>query len=177
MDYLNFNLQCNDFGQIKFIADWLGFILDCKSTLVDPSRKKHQHLTVIHKSPYSAEFIVNLNKYWRGTILHFKRKHAQLFYDNLKFKKLNWSVFDLMSINVGRLDLCYDRKLKSTDKDLHLFFEDSYKQIDSKKNNPTAKIGTNILRIGKRSSSNFFRVYLRSNGKELGFEIKLKKLW
>ena len=79
--------------------------------------------------------------------------------------------------NVGHIvDLCYDRKLKANDKDLHLFFEDSYKQVNSKKNNPTAKIGNNILRVGKRSSSNFFRVYLKSNGKELRFEIELKKI-
>jgi hypothetical protein len=40
-----------------------------------------------------------------------------------------------------------------------------------------AKIGNNILRIGKRSSSNFFRIYLKSNGRELRFKIELKNLW
>ena len=37
------------------------------------------------------------------------------------------------------------------------------------------KIGNNILRVGKRSSSNFFWVYLKPNGRELQFEIELKK--
>ncbi len=85
----------------------------------------------------------------------------------MQFQKLDWSIFDLTFINLGRVDLCYNRELKENDKDLHLFFENSYKQINSKNDNPTAKIGNNILRIGKRSSSNFFRIYLKSNGKEL----------
>jgi DNA relaxase NicK len=93
----------------------------------------------------------------------------------LQFQKIDWSIFDLTSTNLGRVDLCYDRELKANDKDLHLFFENSYKQINSKNDNPTAKLGNNILRIGKRSSSNFFRVYLKPNGKELRFEIELKK--
>ena len=78
------------------------------------------------------------------------------FYEDLKFQKLDWYIFDLPYTNKGRVNLCYDRELKANDKDLHLFFEDSYKEINSKKNNSTTKIGTNILRIGKRSSSNSF---------------------
>ena len=43
----------------------------------------------IVKSHYSAEFTVNSNKYWKGTIIRFPGNHAQLFYDDLKFKKLD----------------------------------------------------------------------------------------
>lgn len=93
----------------------------------------------------------------------------------MQFQKLDWSIFDLTFTNLGRVDLCHDRELKENDKNLHLFFENSYKQINSKNENLTAKLGNNILRIGKRSSSNFFRVYLKPNGKELRFEIELKK--
>jgi len=154
VDYLSFNFQFNNFKQIEIIANLLADTFRCKSTLVDQLSKKRHQLTEINKSRYSAEFTVNLNMYWRGTTLSFKGNHAQLFYDDLKFQKLDWFIFDLRSTNLGRIDLCYDRKLKANDKDLHLFFEDSYKQINSKKNNPTAKICNNILRVGKRSSSN-----------------------
>ena len=65
--------------------------------------------------------------------------------------------------------------MKQGDKDLNLFFENSFKRINSKKDNRRAKIDNNILRVGKRSSSNFFRVYLKPNGGELRFEIELKK--
>lgn len=175
VDYLSFNFQFNNLKEIEIIANWLAATFHCKSTLLDQSSKKRYPLTEIAKSHYSAEFTVNSSRYWKGTIISFKGSHAQLFYDDLKFQKLDWSVFDLTSTNLGRIDLCYDRKLKANDKDLDIFFEDSCREINSKKKNPTAKIGTNILRIGKRSSSNFFRVYLKSNGKELRFEIELKK--
>lgn len=175
VDYISFNIQSNDFKQIEIIANYLVNTFNCKSTLIDQSTKTRYQLTETNKNRYSAEFAVNLNKYWKGTILRFKGKNADWFYTDLKFQKLDWSVFDLTSTSLGRVDLCYDRKIKANDKDLHLFFKDSYEQIDSKKCNPTIKIGTNILRIGKRSSSNFFRVYLKPNGKELRFEVELKK--
>ena len=174
IDYLSLNLQFNNIKQIKRVA---GFLTDlgCESRLVDQSSGKRYLLTKIHKSRYSAEFVVNLNKYWKGTSLRFKGKHAQCFYHDLRFQQLDWCVFDLTSTNLGRIDLCYDRELKETDKDLHLFFENSYNCINNKSGMPTAKLGNSILRIGKRSSCNFFRVYLKPNGKDLRFEIELKK--
>ena len=84
-------------------------------------------------------------------------------------------MFDFEDTNLGQVNLCYDRKLKVSDKDLNFFFENSSRRINSKKDNQSAKSGNNILRIGKRSNSNFFRVYLKPNGKELWFEIELKK--
>jgi len=123
----------------------------------------------------TAEFVVNSTRYWNGIILRFKGRHAELFYGYLKLQIFDWSVFDLEHTNLGRIDLYYDRKLKQCDKDLHLFFKNSFLLINSRKDNQSAKLGSNILRVGKRSSSNFFRVYPKSNGKELRFEIELKK--
>ena len=71
--------------------------------------------------------------------------------------------------------MCYNRKLKQCNKDLHFFFKNSFLLINSRKDNQSAKLGSNILRVGKQSRSNFFRVYPKSNGKELRFEIELKK--
>jgi hypothetical protein len=100
-----------------------------------------------------------------------------LFYEDLKFKKLDWAVFDLDSTNLGRIDLCYDRELKSTDRDPHLFLENSYQNINEKNDEQGAKISKNgnIVWIGKRSSSNFFRVYLKPGRKKIRFEIEVKK--
>jgi len=58
-------------------------------------------------------------------------------------------------------------------KALNLFLENSCK----KNENRYAKISNNgnILWIGKRSSSNFFRVYLRPGGRDIRFEIEVKK--
>ncbi len=175
VDYLSFNLRFNSIEGIKEIADFLANTFDCRSTLYDQSSKKRHLLVENNRCRYSAEFVVNLNKHWRGTTLRFKGKDAQWFYKDVKYRKLDWSVFDLEYTNLGRIDLCYDRRLKQGDKDLNLFFENSSKRINNKKDNRRAKIGNNILRVGKRSSSNFFRVYLKPNGRELRFEIELKK--
>ena len=175
VDYLSFNLQFNNPEQIQEIADFLADTFNCRSTLLDQSSKKRHLLAETNKNHYSAEFVVNSNKHWKGSILSFRGRHAQWFYKDLKFQKLDWSIFDFEDTNLGRVDLCYDRKLKASDKDLNLFFENSSRRINSKKDNRSAKSDSNILRVGKRSSSNFFRVYLKPNGRELRFEIELKK--
>ena len=175
VDYLSFNLQFNNHEQIQEIADFLADTFNCRSTLLDQSSKKRHLLAETDKNRYSAEFVVNSNKHWKGSILSFRGRHAQWFYKDLKFQKLDWSIFDFEDTNLGRVDLCYDRKLKANDKDLNLFFENSSRRINSKKDNRSAKSDNNILRVGKRSSSNFFRVYLKPNGRELRFEIELKK--
>ena len=122
---------------------------------MDQSTKLKKTLVESVKRNYSASFIVNSTKYFC-----FKGNSAQLFYENLKFKRLDWAVFDLDSTNLGRIDVCYDRGLKSTDRDQHLFLENSCQTINEKKNDKQhAKMSKSgkILWIGKRSSSNFFR--------------------
>ena len=111
IDYLSLNSQFCNIRQIKKIADFLAN-LGCKSTLVDESERKSYVLTKIHKHRYSAEFVVNLNKYWKGTTLRFNGKNAQQFYNDLRLQNLDWCIFNLTYTNLGRIDLYYDRKLK-----------------------------------------------------------------
>ena len=126
------NLQFNNLNQIQKTANYLGDTFGCKSTLLDQSTKLKKTLVESVKRNYSASFIVNSTKYWKGTTLCFKGNSAQLFYENLKFKKLDWAVFDLDATNLGRIDVCYDRELKSTDRDPHLFLENSCQTINEK---------------------------------------------
>lgn len=175
IDFLSFNIQFTNLDQIHIIADYLRDNLHCKSTLLDQSSKKREVLTQTNKSSYSAEFVINCNKHWKGCILRFKGNHAQLFYKDLKFQKIDWSIFGIGTTNLGRIDLCYDRKLKLSDKDLTCFLKNSSRRINDKNDKRKAKSNTRILRVGKRSSSNFFRIYLKPNGKEIRFEIELKK--
>lgn len=67
--------------------------------------------------------------------------------------------------------------MNSTDRDPHLFLENSCQIINEKNNKRHAKISEdgNILWIGKRSSSNFFRIYLKPGRKKIRFEIEVKK--
>src|SRR6056300_1393182 len=177
IDYLSLNLQFNDLRQIQKMASYLNDNFGCKSTLLDQSTKLKKRLVESVKNNYSANFIINSTKYWKGTSLCFKGNSAQLFYQDLKVKKLDWTVFDLDSTNLGRIDVCYDRELNSTDRDPHLFLENSCHIINEKNVESGAKISKNgnILWIGKRSSSNFFRVYLKPGMKKIRFEIEVKK--
>jgi len=95
IDYLSLNLQFRNIRQIKKIANFLAN-LGCKSKLVDESKRKSYVFTKIHKHRYSAEFAVNLNKYWKGTTLRFKGKNAQQFYNDLRLQKLDWCIFDFI---------------------------------------------------------------------------------
>jgi len=77
VDYLSFNLQFNNTRQIKHIAVYLAETFHCRSTLLDQSSKKWHPLVENNQNRYSAEFVINSNKHWKGTTLRFKGKHAQ----------------------------------------------------------------------------------------------------
>lgn len=104
VDYLRFNLQFNNPEQIQEIADFLADTFHCQSTLLDQSSKKRHLFTETNKNRYSAEFVVNSNKHWKGSILRFRGRHAQWFYNDLKFQKLDWSIFDFEDTNLGRIN-------------------------------------------------------------------------
>ena len=72
IDYLSLNLQFNDLSQIQKMAGYLAETFGCKSTLLDQSTKLKKTLVESVKRNYSASFIVNSSKYWRGTPLCFK---------------------------------------------------------------------------------------------------------
>lgn len=118
IDYLSLNLQFNNLEQIKRIANFLSDTLNCRCILFDQSHRKRHLLIGDNRCLFTAEFVVNSNRYWNGTTLRFKGRHAELFYGYLKFQIFDGSVFDLEHTNLGRIDLCYDRKLKQCDKDL-----------------------------------------------------------
>ena len=143
IDYLSLNLQFNNLSQIQKMSGFLGDTFGCKSTLLDQSTKLKKTLVESAKRNYSASFIINSTKYWRGTTLCFKGNSAQLFYEVLKSKKLDWTVFDLDFTNLGRINICYDRKLNSTDRYTHLFLENSCQTINEKNDKQHAKLSKN----------------------------------
>ena len=161
-------------SKIQKIADFLADIFGCKSTLLDQSTKFKKTLVETDKRSFSANFLVNSTKYWRGTTRCFKGNSVQLFYEGLKFKKLDWAIFDLDSTNLSRIDVCYDRELNSTDRDPQLFLEHSCQTIPEKNDKRHARISeaSKILWIGKRSSSNFFQIYLKLGMKKIRFDIE-----
>ena len=84
----------------------------------------------------------------------------------------------LKNASLGRIDLHYFRKSKITDQSdqLENFMEKCCQRIRAKSKRKKAKWEREsnglVLRIGNRSSSNYYRVYQKQNG--LQFELELK---
>ena len=82
------------------------------------------------------------------------------------------------NVSLGRIDLHYFRKSKINDQSEQLenFMDKCYQRIRAKSKRIKAKweLESNglVLRIGNRSSSNYYRVYQKQNG--LQFELELK---
>ena len=88
---------------------------------------------------------------------------------------------DLDNTNLGRIDLYYDRKLKESDRgqNFEAFLSDAAKIISSGSRPPVVELypqnEPQTLTIGHRKTSpNFFRIYKKSNGKFIRFELEMK---
>jgi len=74
------------------------------------------------------------NSHWTGLIIRFSGENGEYFYSLVQKKLINWSIFDLSCTNIGRLDLYYFPKSKSTDQDdlPELFMENSCEKVNPK---------------------------------------------
>lgn len=85
---------------------------------------------------------------------------------------------DQHTLSLGRIDLHYFRKFKINDQSdqLENFVDKCSQRRRAKSKRRTAKweleLNGLVLRIGNRSSSNYYRVYQKQN--ELQFELELK---
>lgn len=175
VDFLRFNLQFVDKYEIQEVAEYLSKEYSCNSVFID--QKKTYSLIEKDKPSCKAKFITSHTKYWIGTRLEFDGGHAAKFYQMIKKKPLNWKPMDLDNTNLGRIDLYYDRKLKESDRgqDFEAFLSDAAKTISSGSRPPVVKLYSQTLTIGHRKTSpNFLRVYKKSNGKFIRFELEIK---
>jgi hypothetical protein len=116
--------------------------------------------------------------FWEGTTIHFSGINATQFYKIIQAQKFDWNILKSKNASLGRIDLHYFRKSKITDQSdqLELFMEKCSQRIRDKSKRRKVKWGLEssglVLRIGNRSSSNYYRVYQKQNG--LQFELELK---
>ena len=71
----------------------------------------------------------------------------------------------------------YDRKFKKSDEieNFDLFLEECRSQIEKVDKRKKVISDKGVLRVGRRGSGNYFRVYRRPNGKDIRFELELTK--
>ena len=176
--YLTLNMQFDDLKRIKKIADYFSNTFDCNSTFID-CKNSTQNCTLIkkEKSLCKAEFRVNFQKYWYGTSLSFSGNQSTYFYKIIKGKRLDWEILDFDNTNLSRIDLYYDRKFKKGDEieNFDSFLKECRSQIEKVDKRKKVIIDKGVLRVGRRGSGNYFRVYRRPNGKDIRFELELTK--
>ena len=130
---------------------------------------------VNNKNKFKVIFITD-QPYWNLTVVAFSGINASRFYEIIKQKPILASKFS--SATLGRVDLCYSREYKITDK---ISVEDFFSQVDSKikQMNQTSSYQKNskgvILKIGNRGSNHYFRIYTSSTKDYLRFEHEIKK--
>ena len=176
--YLTLNLQFDNLKRIKKIADYLSDAFDCNSVSIDGKNLPQKRtLNKKEKSYSKAEFRVNSQKYWSGTSLSFSGNQSTWFYKTSKRKELNWEVLDFDNTNLSRIDLYYDRKFKKGDEieKFDSFLEECRSQIEKADRRKTVIVDKGVLRVERRGSGNYFRVYRRPNGKDIRFELELTK--
>ena len=171
-------MQFDDLKRIKKIADYFSNTFDCNSVFID-CKSSTQNCTLIKKerSLCKAEFRVNSQKYWYGTSLSFSGNQSIYFYKTIKGKGLDWEILDFDHTNLSRIDLYYDRKFKRGDEieNFDSFLEECRSQIEKVDKRKKVIIDKGVLRVGRRGSGNYFRVYRRPNGKDIRFELELTK--
>jgi DNA relaxase NicK len=124
------------------------------------------------------EYDPSSKSFWEGTTIHFSGNNAAQFYKIIQAQKFYWNILKLKNASLGRIDLHYFRKSKIKDQDdlVENFMEKCCQRIRAKSKKRKAKWGREsyglVLRIGNRSSSNYYRVYQKQNG--LQFELELK---
>ena len=182
IDYISFNIPGSD--NTESIAKYLFEKFNFNSTFAKGQNGTTYDWFYLNRNQHQVsfrelEYDPSSKSFWEGTIIHFSGTNAAQFYKIIQAQKFDWNILKLKNASLGRIDLHYLRKSKITDQSdqLENFMEKCCQRIRAKSKRRKAKWGLEsnglVLRIGNRSSSNYYRVYQKQNG--LQFELEIKK--
>jgi hypothetical protein len=177
IDEIAFNINTEDFDKIQMIANYFAEHFKCQTRFIDKKEKTKKKLVYLRKPYCVADFYIGEIDYWKGTILRFSGRNAAIFYD--RYKSLNPqhfdpSIFNMNFISLGRLDLKYDRMITHADPSLINFLQETELKLLSNKVKVQLK-GQSLKVWTRKNSPKHYRTYLRENGKEVRFELELKR--
>lgn len=177
IDEIAFNINTQDFEKIQMIANYFAEHFKCQTRFIDKKEKTKKKLLYLRKPYCVADFYIGEIDYWKGTILRFSGRNAAIFYDRYKSlnpQHFNPSIFNMNFISLGRLDLKYDRMITHADPSLINFLQETKLKLLSNKVKVQLK-GQSLKVWTRKNSPKHYRTYLRENGKEVRFELELKR--
>lgn len=186
VDWIGLNIQ--GFVDVRPIAKYLFQSFGFNSTLAKriKGKWKSESLNYANQSQFQVyfrqhEYDPGLNSFWSGCKINFSGTNANYLYTLIKEGKLDWNIFK--DVSLSRFDIHYFRKSTSMDSNQRVkdFLESSFHRIRAKSKrrkvsfDPTR--GPYILKVGSRSSSNYYRVYQKTKESTEGlqFELEIKK--
>ena len=178
VDYISFNIQgLVDRKQVERIANYLFQNFGFNSTFAIGSDGKQETLFSNQKKKYQVYFRAYKYSdiYWDGIKIDFSGRNGHQFYNLIATNKVNWKIFNHeKSLRLSRLDLCYIHKKTDNKINVELFLKKCYQKVVENKaiKNFSLQKSYNgwILKIGKRGSTNYYRVY--ENNTEIRFEFE-----
>lgn len=177
VDFLRFNLQFTEKSKIQQVAQYLFDEYWCATFFKDSHTGKFYPIRKNRQFRCKAKFITSHTSHWCGTRVEFDGMSASIFYQMIKDKPLDWKRMDLDSTNIGRIDLYYDRHFQETDRgeDYDKFLTETHAILSSRQPSLKVESKSQSLAIGDRKTSpNYFRIYKKSNGRSIRFELEIK---
>jgi hypothetical protein len=191
-------LEKNIFLEKKLNIDYLAFKLqDVKENKIPIIQEKFQqkfHYTLypvykerdLEKDSFRQKNVDKIywrkvwKPTWKGIILHFPGKIADQLYTYIKNNGIPWRTFNIPKekVTLSRIDICYVKPISQWTTQSKEKLEEFYERSRKLPINKSVDIkhhanGARELRICRRDSPSFFRVYSFDNG--LKFELEMKK--
>jgi hypothetical protein len=198
VDYISFNIQgpINDSINPKSIANYLFQNFSFNSIISKKINYKWKSESLNYDSQnqfqvafWQHEYDPEFNSFWSGCKIDFSGTNADYLYTLIKQGKLDCNIFN--DVSLSRFDIHYFRKSNSVDSNQRVkdFMESSFNSIRAKSKRRKVSFDPTqapyILKVGSRSSSNYYRVYQKTkeinhgvfleSTEGLQFELEIKK--
>ena len=181
VDWIGFNIQgLLNRKQVERIAKYLFENFRFNSTFAIGHQGKQETMFSNVKNKYQVYFRAYRYSdiYWDGIKIDFSGRNGYQFYKLIVANKVDWKRFNHeKNLRLSRLDLCYRKKIDSNT-NVESFLKQSYQKVcenKALKNLSLQKSYTGwILKIGKRGSPNYYRVY--ENNTEIRFELEQRRV-
>ena len=194
VDWIGFNIQ--GFVDVRPIAKYLFQNFRFNSTIAKRinGKWKSESLNYASQNQFQVsfrqhEYDPEFNSFWSGCKIDFSGTNADYLYTLIKEGKLDCNIFK--DVSLSRFDIHYFRKSNSVDSNQRVkdFLESSFNSIRAKSKRRKVSFDPTeepyILKVGSRSSSNYYRVYQKTkeinhgvfieSTEGLQFELEIKK--